>query len=41
MRRLLILRPKDPATGNRHILYRSKQSRRKMLFGNIADGRQA
>jgi len=32
-----ILRPKDPAKGNGHILYEVNNRGRKMLFGNIAD----
>ena len=35
-----ILRPKDPAKGNGHILYEVNNRGRKMLFGNIADGPQ-
>ena len=35
-----ILRPKDPAKGNGHILYEVTNRGRKMLFGNIADGPQ-
>jgi hypothetical protein len=35
-----ILRPKNPAKGNGHILYEVNNRGRKMLFGNIADGPQ-
>jgi hypothetical protein len=35
-----ILRPKDPARGNGHILYEVNNRGRKMLFGNVADGPQ-
>ncbi len=35
-----VLRPKDPAKGNRRILYEVNNRGRKMLFGNIADGPQ-
>jgi len=35
-----ILRPKDPAKGNGHILYEVNNRGRKMLFSNIADGPQ-
>ncbi|MDI1284571.1 MAG: alpha/beta hydrolase domain-containing protein [Reyranella sp.] len=37
---VFILRPKDPARGNGHILYEVNNRGRKMLFGNIADGPQ-
>jgi hypothetical protein len=37
---IFILRPKDPARGNRRILYEVNNRGRKMLFGNIADGPQ-
>ena len=37
---VFILRPKDPARGNRRILYEVNNRGRKMLFGNIADGPQ-
>src|SRR5262245_59923055 len=37
---IFILRPKDSARGNGHILYEVNNRGRKMLFGNIADGPQ-
>ena len=37
---VFILRPKDPAKGNGHILYEVNNRGRKMLFGNLCDGPQ-